>query len=62
VENYQCGFYADPRNPAEFITKLEPFVVNKRLLKQFQHNARRLAEEKFERKMLTADLIKFIES
>lgn len=62
TEKYECGFYADPRNPAEFYDKLQAFIHDRGKLAQFQHNARRLAEDQFERGRLTRDLVRFIEN
>jgi glycosyltransferase involved in cell wall biosynthesis len=52
IEENQCGFYADPENPADFYQQLQPFLQNSQLLETFQKNARQLAESQFDRKML----------
>ena len=53
IENNRCGFYCDPEKPEEFIKKITPFIRNNELLSQGRNNARKLAESKFSREMLT---------
>lgn len=60
VEENRCGFYANPEDPEEFVAKLKPFLNNPSLLADYQHNARRLAEEQFSRKLLSKELVKII--
>jgi glycosyltransferase involved in cell wall biosynthesis len=62
VEKYKCGLYAVPGNEEDLYKKLQPFIKDRRNLKIHQLNARHLAEEKFEYKKLTAELLRFIES
>ncbi|MCH8319048.1 MAG: glycosyltransferase family 4 protein [Bacteroidetes bacterium] len=52
IEDNRCGFYYDPEKPEEFIKKITPFR-NSELLLQGRNNARKLAESKFSREMLT---------
>ena len=62
VEKYQCGFYADPNHPDELYKTLQPVITDPNILKIYQQNSHRLAEDKFDRKKLTSELIRFIES
>ncbi|MFL5730668.1 MAG: glycosyltransferase family 4 protein [Cytophagaceae bacterium] len=57
VEKNECGFYADPLNPQEFLEKLKPFMEDKALLKKYQQNARRLAEREFSVDLLSKRFI-----
>ncbi len=61
VEKNKCGFYADPEAPGALLNQLQPFIHNRLLLAQYQRNARKLAENNFEREKLTIELLKFIE-
>ena len=58
VEKNECGFYADPLDPLEFIKKLTPFMTDKNLLKKQQQNARALAEKRFSVAELTKEFVK----
>lgn len=61
TEENHCGFYADPEDPAAFVSALKPFLDNHALLEEYQQNARRLAEARFSREQLTQKLIRIIE-
>ena len=49
VEEHQCGFYASPHHPENFVAQLAPFVNDRGLLNVYQSNARTLGEQQFER-------------
>ena len=51
VEKYQCGFYADPHKPLEFIQKLKPFIVQKELLEKYKNNSRSIAEKLYSKRL-----------
>lgn len=51
VEKYQCGFYADPQNPLEFIQKLNPFLSQKELLEEYKNNSRSIAEKLYSKRV-----------
>ena len=53
IEKMQCGIFVDPKHPTDFIKKIETFVVDKKLLEQYQQASRTLAEGKYERKKLS---------
>lgn len=61
LEDNQCGFYADPSRPEEFVKSIAPFVNDRELLESFQSNARKLAERSFSRKAQAEKLLAFIE-
>jgi glycosyltransferase involved in cell wall biosynthesis len=57
VEENYCGFYTEPRLPETFTEKIIPFLENNSLLRQYQQNARKLAESRFSRKKLTEEFV-----
>ena len=61
IEIHDCGFYYPPEEPGTFFEKIEPFLTDPEKLRDFQRNARKLAENKFERKILTKGLLKYLE-
>ena len=58
IAKNECGFYMDPDNPEEFASKIKPFL-NKHKLKIQQDNARRLAEESFDKDKQIRKLLDF---
>ncbi|GAB1445863.1 glycosyltransferase family 4 protein [Flammeovirgaceae bacterium] len=60
IEENNCGFYADPHQPADLIKKIKPFIDDRLLLENYQFNARSLAERKYSRKDLSAKFSKII--
>ncbi|WP_017731049.1 glycosyltransferase family 4 protein [Nafulsella turpanensis] len=61
VEEHRCGFYTKPDESDDFAQQLRPFLDNSYLLKEYQHNARRLAEEQFSKDLLTKAVIRLVE-
>jgi glycosyltransferase involved in cell wall biosynthesis len=53
IEKNNCGFYANPETPEDFFNKIQPYLSDKNLLQQAQTNARQLAENEFDKKILT---------
>ncbi|MBX9853581.1 MAG: glycosyltransferase family 4 protein [Cytophagaceae bacterium] len=51
LEEKQCGFYADPYQPDDFIQKILPFTKDSSRLLLCQTNARKLAETYFSREV-----------
>jgi glycosyltransferase involved in cell wall biosynthesis len=49
---YACGIATDPRNPIDLIDQIKPFLTDSIRLKNYQQNARRLAEKTYSRKKL----------
>ncbi len=47
VEARQCGFFTDPDFPEVFPKLLKPYVESSSLLRTYQENARRLAEQAY---------------
>lgn len=60
LEENQCGFYADPNRPTEFVKKITPFVSDKTMLRAYQQAARALAEKKYSRARLCGEWQKVI--
>jgi len=50
VEEYEMGFNCENSNPADMAEKLERLIKNKELRERLGRNARRCAEERFDRK------------
>lgn len=60
VEQYKCGFYADPHNPKEFIEKLTPFLDGKDKLEAYKNNAREIAEKLYSKRLQIEKLTKVL--
>lgn len=60
VEQYKCGFYANPEKPAEFMEQLIPFMEQKDLLETFKNNARQIAENLYSRKLQVEKLTRVL--
>ncbi|MFZ6008883.1 MAG: glycosyltransferase family 4 protein, partial [Bacteroidota bacterium] len=52
IEQERCGVFIDPKQPTDFAQKIEAFLKNTDLLRQYQQAARSLAERKYSRKIL----------
>ncbi|MBX2968774.1 MAG: glycosyltransferase family 4 protein [Cyclobacteriaceae bacterium] len=52
LSQHACGIATDPENPADLIDQLRPFLTDSARLKNYQQNARRLAETIYSRKIL----------
>lgn len=61
VEEQQCGFYAPPEAPEQFVEQLQPYLQQPLLLNQAQANARRTAETHFSRQGIAAQLVDLAE-
>lgn len=57
VDDNQCGFYANPLNPKEFIDRLKPFIEQPELLETYKNNARTTAEKFYSRKLQLEKLV-----
>lgn len=55
IEENQCGFYANPQQPTDFVRKITPFLNDQKLLSRYQVASRHLAEKKYSRKQLSAE-------
>ncbi len=61
LEDNQCGFYASPHNPADFWKQLDVFINDVEMLKKYEHNARHLAETKFDKNKICMDFIQLFQ-
>lgn len=57
VENYYCGYYVDPDKPSELADKLLLLKNNPSLVRQMGDNARQLAEKKYDKSILTKEVV-----
>ncbi|MEQ8425917.1 MAG: glycosyltransferase WbuB, partial [Cyclobacteriaceae bacterium] len=60
IEENSCGIYVDPRQPADFVRKIKPFLDDRLLLENYQFNARSLGERKYSRQNLSREFSKLI--
>jgi len=61
LEDNNCGFHIDSQNPGELVSKIENLKENEVLFRKMSENSRKLAEEKFDRKILCKKLIDIME-
>ena len=61
IDHAHCGFSYNPEQPSEFISMLNPYLVDKKLTATTQKNARKLAEEKYSRSLLVAEWLTLFE-
>lgn len=57
VEKYNCGFYANPNKPEEFLKLIKPFLENRSLLDTYKNNARQIAERHYSKKLQVQKLV-----
>ncbi len=57
IEREECGFAVEGRNPAGFATSIRRFLDRPDELQRFRANARRLAETKYSRELLTKKFV-----
>jgi len=55
IEENKCGIAVSKSDPASFINKIRTFMTDPDLLSEYQMNARKLAEQKFDRKKLVRE-------
>ncbi|MCZ6901044.1 MAG: glycosyltransferase family 4 protein [Bacteroidetes bacterium] len=60
IESNKCGYQYLVGDAEDFNRKIKPFLTDQDLLKTFQENARKLAEEKFSKERLIRKLGNFI--
>jgi glycosyltransferase involved in cell wall biosynthesis len=57
VEDYNCGFYVNPSDPSDFLSIIKYIRNNKSLRLDMETNARKLAENEFDRNKLAKCLL-----
>lgn len=60
IEEYKCGVATSKSDPSDFIRKIRTFLTDPDLLKEYQMNSRRLAEQKYDRKVLVKQWLNFL--
>ena len=60
IESNKCGFQYQLGDADDFNRKIKPFLTDRDLLKEYQKNSRKLAEEEFPKERLISKLEKFI--
>ncbi len=60
VEKYQCGFYADPLNPQDFVARIKPFLEQRDLLERHKKNARSIAEQHYSKRLQVQKLVSIL--
>lgn len=58
IENRQCGFYIDPMQPIEFVTKIKSYLANGTMVAHAKENSRKLAVDKYSRAKLSEQFVK----
>jgi glycosyltransferase involved in cell wall biosynthesis len=61
VEQSECGFYVDPENPADIVTKLLKYKSDNELLSKWSANARNLSLTAFDKTILSKQYVDLIE-
>ena len=61
VEDANCGFYVDPEKPEDLASRLIDCKEDKRQLKIWGENARKLSVEKYDKSLLTAQIANVLE-
>lgn len=57
VEKYNCGYFVSPNNPEIFAERITYMYDNKEELEKMGHNARILAETKYDKSILCAEYV-----
>jgi glycosyltransferase involved in cell wall biosynthesis len=60
IEENRCGVMVSKSDPTDFIRKIRTFITDPDLLKEYQMNARKLAEQKYDRKILVKQWLNFV--
>lgn len=60
IESSQCGVVVDPRQPTDFVKKIEPIIIDRARRAQLSQAARMLGNAKFERRSLCGQWLEFI--
>lgn len=53
IEKQECGIYVSPKQPRDFVKKIEVFLQDSQRLKRCQQASRSLAESKYSREILS---------
>ncbi len=61
VEEHRCGLYCNPLDPNSALSALKLLIEDRILFKEFQENARLLAERGFSREKITSQVVRVAE-
>lgn len=62
IEKEKCGVALDPRMPYDFVAKVKPFLDDPKMESIYRQNARRLAERKYSRTILSEQFAALVSS
>src|SRR5690606_1456488 len=62
VEENKCGLYVDPKNPRDLADKLAFLKRNPEVCAEMGKRARQLAEEKYDKSILTAQFAELVDN
>jgi len=62
IEKVGCGIYIDPKQPFDFVKKIQSFVLDTNKTYEFQRAARMLAESRYDRKKLSIEFVNIFTS
>jgi glycosyltransferase involved in cell wall biosynthesis len=62
IEKTKCGFALHPQKPFELPERIKAFLLDRTLLRQYQEQARKLAEEKYSRKIVSERFVQVIKN
>lgn len=62
IEAQTCGFFVNPADPEDFVAKLRDLMTSEERQQQMKKSARRLAEEKYSRRLLSESFARLFES
>lgn len=60
VEQNNCGFYANPHQPKEFLSKIKPYLKDQSLLEESSKNTLKLAQNEYNAKIQSQKLCTFL--
>ncbi len=60
VEKNKCGFHHDPRQPKDFVRKIQLFLESPEILLKYQRNGRKLAELYYDKDIQITKLLKIL--
>lgn len=62
AEKYNCGYYVNPNNPEELLEKIKFLQQNPDVMIQMGSNSRKLAEDKYDKSILTQKFVAIVNS
>lgn len=62
VEQYQCGYYVNPNQPTELVDCIDDLIAQPSKVKIMGVNSRKLAEDVYDKSILTNQFVKIINS